>query len=197
MRKRVGIGQQPRRIVILSVFVGLAIGVVWSGVVMASSAQPSDEGVNVDLATVETVGVGTDAQGVVWTLVGYRSDAGGCVDLEGELNGERVSFGGCDPDPDALRSPSVGGVVVGGERLAVAFGMLPSSGVKVRAVLTDGTTVDAQVASGAWVVSIPTQDIEAALFEGFDVLDARGAVVESVVVDSLLSSGTATDDHGS
>lgn len=195
MSKPVGISRRPKRIFALSLSIGLAVGVMWSGVVMASSTQPSDEGINVDLSTVETLSIGTDAQGVEWSLVQYRSSVGGCLDLEGEFNGDRVSIGGCDPDPSTLGAPSIGGAVVGGQRMAVAFGVLSGPAVNVRAVLIDRTVVDAQVADGVWLVSIPTQDIEAVVFQSFDILDAQGALVESVVVESLLSGDAVSSDH--
>jgi hypothetical protein len=197
MRQQVGKSKPWRRTVALSTFVGLTIGLLWSGAVLASSTQPSDEGIGVDPVSVRMLAVGPDAGNVNWSLIQYVSDTGTCLDVEGELNGERASFGGCDSDPDAVRAPMVGGLVLDGERLAVAFGVLTSPGANVRVLLIDGRTVAAQVQDAAWVVSIPVDDIEAATFERADILDEQGIVIDSVPVVPMSSGDTAFSVGGS
>ena len=109
------------RVVTVSAIVGVITGLLWSGVVLASSAQPTDEGIDVDQASVRTARIGTDVQGVAWTLVRYQSSVGECLSLRGEFNGEQGSFGGCDPNLELLSTPTLGGLVLDGQGLAVAF----------------------------------------------------------------------------
>jgi len=197
MRQQVRNSKPWRRTVALSTFVGVTVGLLWSGAVLASSTQPSDEGIGVDPASVRMLTVGSDSGNVNWSLIEYTSDAGACLDVEGELNGERASFGGCDPDPDAVSAPTVGGLVLDGKGFAVAFGVLTAPGANARVLLIDGRTVAAVVQGGAWVVSIPVDNIEAATFERVDVLDGQGRVIDSVPFIPVPSGDTLVSILGS
>lgn len=197
MQGLTGFNRGSRRMVTLAVAAGVAAGVIWSGVVLASSTQPSDEGIDIDLSTVENVYLGTDSMGVTWNLVGYVSGIGGCLDMEGNLNGDWGSIGGCDPNPESIRAPSTGSLVLDGRRVAIAYGVLPDSGVDVRALLVDGSAVDAMVAGGAWVISVPSEVSEEVVFKSVDILDSQGVVIDSVEFGLLVEGDPDAHFHDS
>jgi hypothetical protein len=153
--------------------------------------SPDEQRILQNKPNLETLAVKRQVHidGTTWTVVGYESSAGTCLQAYGAVDGHddwQGKVGGCGK-PDTPLVWGAGGLRLGARMFTVTWGQVPSSAKVVEVTLTDGSTIrDRGPLEGVWIAVLRGDPRGGGLdFSAMRALDAEGHVVARAALPQI------------